>query len=179
MVCTRCKMLVKDELSRLGLTYTSVELGIADIVEDITDELKETLRGRLKLSGLELMEDKKGVLIQRIKNVIIELVHYSEEPITVKLSVHLSETLHHNYTYLANLFSEVQGITIEKYYINQRIERVKELLLYDELSLSVIATQLNYSSVAHLSAQFKKTTGFTPTQFKKLIEKRRNMLDDI
>ena len=179
MVCTRCKMLVKDELSRLGLTYTSVELGTADIVEDITDEIKETLRSRLKLSGLELMEDKKGVLIQRIKNVIIELVHYSEEPITVKLSVHLSETLHHNYTYLANLFSEVQGITIEKYYINQRIERVKELLLYDELSLSVIATQLNYSSVAHLSAQFKKTTGFTPTQFKKLIEKRRNMLDDI
>ena len=125
------------------------------------------------------MENKKGILIQKIKNVIIELVHYSEEPLAIKLSEYLSQKLNHNYTYLSNLFSEVQGITIEKYYITQRIERVKELLVYEELNLTEIARIMNYSSVAHLSTQFKKVTGLTPSHFKGLKVKRRNMLDDL
>lgn len=179
MVCTRCKMLVKDELSRLGLAFNAVELGSADLVEDISPEQKQSLREALLRSGLELMDDKKGILIQKIKNIIVELVHYKEEPLTIKLSEYLSQKLNRNYTYLANLFSEVQGITIEKYYITQRIERVKELLVYDELSLTEIARLMNYSNVAHLSTQFKKVTGLTPSHFKGLKVKRRNMLDDL
>lgn len=179
MVCTRCKMLVKDELSRLGLAFNTVELGYADLIEDINSEKKDLLYNALLRSGLELLDDKKGVLIQKIKNVIIELVHYSEEPLVFKLSEYLSQKLNHNYSYLANIFSEVQGITIEKYYITQRIERVKELLMYDELSLTEIARLMNYSNVAHLSTQFKKVTGLTPSYFKGLKEKRRGTLEDL
>jgi len=179
MVCIRCKMVVKDELTKLGLHYTLVELGEADIIENITDELREKISASLLRSGLELMDDKKSILIQKIKNVIIELVHYSDEPLSVNLSVYLSRQLQHDYTYLANLFTEVQGTTIEKFFIAHKIEKVKELLVYNELNLTEIAFQMHYSSVAHISAQFKKVTGLTPTYFKKLKDKRRSMLDDI
>jgi AraC-like DNA-binding protein len=179
MVCIRCKMVVKEELKKLGLQYTVVELGEADILEDISGEQQEQFKTALLKAGLELMDDKKSVLIQKIKNVIVELVHYSDEPLTINLSDHLSQQLDHNYTYLANLFSEVQGTTIEKFYITHKIERVKELLVYNELNLTEIAYQMHYSSVAHLSAQFKKVTGLTPSHFKKLKDKRRDMLDNL
>jgi YesN/AraC family two-component response regulator len=179
MVCIRCKMLVKEELTKLGIQYTSVELGEADISSPFTIELHDQLRDALLRSGLELMDDKKSVLIQRIKNVIVEMVHYTEEPLIVNFSVFLSDQLQHDYTYMANLFSEVQGTTIEKFIIAHKIERVKELLVYNELTLTEIAYQMHYSSVAHLSAQFKKTTGLTPSHFKQLKEKRRNMLEDV
>ena len=179
MVCIRCKMVVKEELTKLGLHYVSVELGEAEVRENISIEQKDQIRAALLRSGLELMDDKKSVLIQKIKNVIIELVHYSEEPLTINFSEYLSRKLNHDYTYLANLFSEVQGTTIEKFLIAHKIERVKELLVYDELNLTEIAYQMHYSSVAHLSAQFKKVTGLTPSHFKQLKSKRRSMLDDM
>ncbi len=179
MVCIRCKMAVKDELKRLGLHPVVVELGEAEISEELNEGELELVRAGLLRYGLELMEDKKSVLIQKIKNIIVELVHYSEEPLVVNLSEYLRVKLDHNYTYLANLFSLVQGTTIEKYYISHKIERVKELLVYNELSLSEIAYLMHYSSVAHLSAQFKKMTGLTPSHFKQLREKRRKMLEDL
>lgn len=179
MVCIRCKMVVKDEISKLGLHYAFVELGEAEILEDITPEQQEQFKVALLRSGLELMDDKKSVLIQKIKNVIIELVHYSEEPLVVNFSVYLSEKLNYDYTYLANLFSEVQGTTIEKFLIAHRIERVKELLVYNELNLTEIAYQMHYSSVAHLSTQFKRVTGLTPSHFKQLKDKRRTVLETV
>ena len=179
MVCIRCKMVVRDELSKLGLHYTTVELGEADIVETISQEQHDLVKAALLRQGLELMDDKKSVLIQKIKNVIVELVHYTEEPLRVKFSEYLSQKLNHDYTYMANLFSEVQGITIEKFIISHKIERVKELLVYNELNLTEIANLMHYSSVAHLSAQFKKITGLTPSHFRQLKEKRRSMLDDV
>lgn len=179
MVCIRCKMVVKEELTKLGIQYTTVDLGEADITTEFTTELHDQFRDALLRSGLELMDDKKSVLIQRIKNVIVELVHYSEEPLIVNFSVYLSDQLKHDYTYMANLFSEVTGTTIEKFIIAHKIERVKELLVYNELNLTEIAYLMHYSSVAHLSAQFKKVTGLTPSHFKKLKEKRRNMLEDV
>ena len=179
MVCIRCKMVVKEELTKLGLHYTSVELGEAEILEKISVEQHDQFKIALLKSGLELMDDKKSVLIQRIKNVIIEMVHYSEEPLVVNFSEFLSQKLDHDYTYLANLFSEVQGTTIEKFIIAHKIERVKELLVYNELNLTEIAYRMHYSSVAHLSAQFKKVTGLTPSHFKQLKDKRRNMLDNV
>ena len=179
MVCIRCKMVVKDELTRLGLSYVSVELGEAELVENISSDMRNRIRAALLKSGLELMDDKKSVLIQKIKNVVVELVHYSEEPLTVNFSEFLSKKLSHDYTYLANLFSEVQGTTIEQFIIAHKIEKVKELLVYNEFNLTEIAYQMHYSSVAHLSTQFKKVTGLTPSHFKKLRDKRRNMLEDI
>src|SRR5579859_2250052 len=179
MVCVRCKMVVKEELSKLGLLYTSVELGEAEVPETITASQLDQLRVALLRSGLEVIDDKKSVIIQKIKNVIVELVHYSEEPLVVNLSVFLSEKLNYDYTYLANLFSEVQGTTIEKFMISHKIERVKELLVYNELSLTEIAYQMHYSSVAHLSTQFKKVTGLTPSYFKQLKDKRRSMLESL
>jgi AraC-like DNA-binding protein len=179
MVCIRCKIVVKEELTKLGLHYVYVELGEVEIQENISTEQLDQFRAALLKSGLLLMDDKKSVLIQRIKNVIIELVHYSEEPLSVNFSDYLSQKLDHDYTYLANLFSEVQGTTIEKFLIVHKIERVKELLVYDELTLTEIAYRMHYSSVAHLSAQFKKITGLTPSHFKKLKYKRRSMLDSI
>ncbi len=179
MVCIRCKIVVKDELTKLGLHYTTVELGEAEIMENISAIQYGQLHTALLKSGLELMDDKKSVLIQRIKNVIVELVHYSEEPLAINLSVYLSQQLKHDYTYLANHFSEVQGTTIEKFFIAHKIERVKELLVYNELTLTEIAYKMHYSSVAHLSAQFKKVTGLTPSHFKKLKDKRRSMLEDM
>jgi AraC-like DNA-binding protein len=179
MVSIRCKMLVKAELSRLGLHYTTVELGEADIMEDINQEQRNQLNRALKKAGLELMDDKKAMLVERIKNVIVEMIHYSDEPPLTKYSVYLCEKLNYDYTYLANLFSEVRGITIEHFIIIHKIERVKELLVYDDLNLTEIAEKLHYSSVGHLSNQFKKTTGLTPSHFKKLKQKRRSNLESL
>ena len=179
MVCIRCKMVVKAELEKLGLHYILVELGEAEIMEDISTEQHDQFKVALLKSGLEVLDDKKSVLIQKIKNVIVELIHYSEEPLAINFSDHLSQKLNHNYTYLANLFSEVQGTTIEKFIIAHKIERVKELLVYNELNLTEIAYLMHYSSVAHLSAQFKKVTGLTPSHFKQLREKRLTMLENL
>lgn len=179
MVCIRCKMVVKDELKKLGLHYIVVELGEVEILEDISNEQHELFKVALLKSGLELLDDKKSVLIQKIKNIIVELVHYSEEPLAVKFSGYLSQKLNYDYTYLANLFSEVQGTTIEKFLIAHKIERVKELLVYDELNLTEIAYLMHYSSVAHLSTQFKKVTGLTPSYFKQLKDKRRSTLENV
>ena len=179
MVCIRCKMVVEEELAKLGIRFTTVELGEVELIEDISAEQHTQIKTALLKSGLELMDNKKSILIQRIKNVIIELVHYSEEPLTVNFSEYLSQKLTYDYTYLANLFSEVQGTTIEKFLIAHKIERVKELLVYNELNLTEIAYRMHYSSVAHLSAQFKRVTGLTPSHFKQLKEKRRSMLDEM
>ncbi len=179
MVCIRCKMVVKSELEKLGLHYTIVELGEAEIREDISTEQLDRLSVALKKGGLELMDDKKSILVEKIKTIIIELVHYTNEQIKINLSDYLSEKLDHNYTYLANLFSEVKGTTIEKFYLTHKIEKVKELLVYDELNLSEIAYKLHYSSVAHLSNQFKKMTGLTPSHFKNLKHKKRSALENV
>jgi len=172
-------MVVKTELAKLGINHAVVELGEVEIFDDMTTKQSDLLKVALLKSGLELMDDKKSVLIQRIKNVIVELAHYSEEPLQMKFSEFLSQKLNHDYTYLANLFSEVQGTTIEQFYISHKIERVKELLVYDELNLTEIAYLMHYSSVSHLSTQFKKVTGLTPSYFKGLKNKRRNMLENL
>jgi AraC-like DNA-binding protein len=172
-------MVVREELSKLGLQCTVVELGEAEVMGTVSDGQRDQIRTALLRSGLELMDDKKSVLIQKIKTVIIELVHYSEEPLAVNFSEYLSHKLGYDYTYLANLFSEVQGTTIEKFIITHKIERVKELLVYNELTLTEIAYRMHYSSVAHLSTQFKKVTGLTPSHFKQLKDKRRSMLEDV
>jgi AraC-like DNA-binding protein len=172
-------MVVKAELEKLGLKYVYVRIGEADIIGDVQPKQLDQLKTGLKKAGLVLMDDKKSVLVEKIKSAIIELVHYSEDQIKVNLSDFLSEKLNYNYTYLANLFSEVKGITIEKFYLTHKIERVKELIVYDELTLSEIAYRMNYSSVAHLSNQFKKFTGLTPTHFKMLKSKRRNTLENV
>ena len=176
MVCTRCKIVVKSEIEKLGLHFTTVELGEAEIIEDISADQFHLLGASLKKTGLELMDDKKSILVEKIKTTIIELIHYTDEQIKTNLSDYLSEKLNYNYTYLANLFSEVKGTTIEKFYLAHKIERVKELLVYDELNLTEIADKLHYSSVAHLSNQFKKMTGLTPSHFKNLKYKRRSAL---
>jgi AraC-like DNA-binding protein len=179
MVSIRCKMLVKAELNKLGIRYKTVELGEAEIDEDISPKQREELDLALKRSGIELMDDKKSILIERIKNVIVEQVHYTEEPLEINLSEFLSQKLKRDYTYLANLFSESQGITIEHFHIMHKIERVKELLVYDELNITEIAWKMGYSSVAHLSNQFKKMTGLTPSFFRKIKDKKRGTLEDI
>ena len=179
MVCIRCKMVVKSELEKLGVQKVRIELGEAEIFEDISTEQLDQLNINLKKVELELMDDKKSILVEKIKMIIIELVHYTDEQIKVNLSDYLSEKLNYNYTYLANLFSEVKGTTIEKFYLHHKIERVKELLVYNELNLSEIAYKLNYSSVAHLSNQFKKITGLTPSHFKNLKQKRQSPLENL
>jgi AraC-like DNA-binding protein len=173
-------MVVKSELDKLDLHYGIIELGEVDIFENITEKQRKLLKVGLLKSGLELMDDKKAVLIEKIKNIIVEMVHYADEGPPHHVSDYISKKLNLDYTYLANLFSEVTGITIEHYVIAHKIERVKELLLYDELSLTEISYKLNYSSVAHLSNQFKKVTGLTPSYFKKLKQhKMRIMLEDV
>ena len=179
MVCIRCKMVVKSELEKLGLHFISVDLGEVEILENISPEHLSQFNEGLKKSGLELMDDKKSLLIEKIKICIVELVHYSDEQLKVNLSDYLSEKLNFDYTYLANLFSEVEGKTIEKFFIAHKIEKAKELLVYDELNLTEIADKLHYSSVAHLSNQFKRITGLTPSHFKKLKHKRRIALEDV
>ena len=179
MVSTRCKMAVKEELKKLGLHFIVVELGEVEVMESLNVEQREELKAGLLEAGLELMDDKRAVLIEKIKNAIIEMVHYSDEPIKVNFSDYLSEKLKHDYTYLANLFSEVQGTTIEHFIIDHKIERIKELIIYDELNITEIAWKMNYSSVAHLSNQFKKVTGLSPSHFKQMKVKRRNQIEDI
>ena len=179
MVSIRCKVIVKDELEKLGLHYTLLDLGEVDIKENISPDQLEQFANALKKTGLELMEDKKAILIERIKNVIVEMIHYSDEALKINFSDYLSEKLNHDYTYLANLFSEVESTTIEHFIIKHKIERVKELLIYDELTLTEISYRLHYSSVAHLSNQFKKITGLTPTFFKNLRHKKLKGLDTL
>jgi YesN/AraC family two-component response regulator len=179
MVCIRCQMAVKSELEKLGLHHTRVELGETEIMEELSAEQRDILSTSLKKIGLELLDDKKNIMVEKIKTIIIQLVHYNEDQIKTNLSDYLSEKLNHNYTYLSNLFSEIKGTTIEKYYLSNKIERVKELLVYDELNLTEIAWKLHYSSVAHLSNQFKKITGLTPSHFKNLKYKRRNALGNV
>jgi len=179
MVSNRCKMFVKDELKQLGLHFVVVDLGEVDLMEELTPEQKSILSKRLLLSGLELMDDKKAILIERIKNTIITMVFNTDELMKTNFSVYLSEKLDYDYTYLSNVFSEVQGTTIAQFVILHKIERIKELIIYDELSISEIAWKMNYSSVAHLSNQFKKMTGLTPSTFKNLRTKTRTSVEDI
>ncbi len=179
MVSNRCKMMVKDELRKLGLHFIIVDLGVVDIMETISSETRQQLKAGLLESGLELMDDKRAIMIEKIKNVIVELVHHNEEPLKITFSDYLSEKLNQNYTSLANLFSEVQGTTIEQFLILHKVERIKELIIYDELSITEIAWKMNYSSVAHLSTQFKKVSGLTPSHFKKLKDKRRSPIEEV
>lgn len=177
MVCGRCKMVVQAEIEKLGLHPIAVNLGEVDLAENLSDEQKNALSQVLQSFGFELIDDKKSRTIERIKNLIIDVVHHRDNDLRTNLSHHLSEDLGQEYSALSNLFSEVEGTTIEQYFIAQKIEKVKELLMYNELSLSEIAWQLNYSSVAHLSNQFKKITGFTPTYFRQLKDKKRKQID--
>ncbi len=179
MVSLRCKMVVKEELKKLGLKYIAIDLGSVEIHEDITQDQQEKLKENLLKSGLELMDDEKAILIEKIKNVIVEMIHYADELPQIKNSIYISEKLQYDYTYLSNLFAETTGITIEHYIIAHKIERVKELLIYNELNLTEISYLLNYSSVAHLSNQFKKVTGLTPTFYKQLKHKRKNTLESL
>lgn len=179
MVSLRCKMVVKQELQKLGLHYVNVDLGTVEILENITENQKTQLGKNLKAFGLILLDKKRNIIIEKIKAVIIEMIHYSDELPNVNYSDYISEKLGYDYTYLANTFSEVKGITIQQYIIVNKIERVKELLMYDELNLTEISYKLHYSSVAHLSNQFKKVTGLTPTYFKGLKKKRLKNLEDL
>jgi AraC-like DNA-binding protein len=179
MVSARCKMAVKEELRKLGLHFILVDLGEVEIMEDISAEQRQQIKIALLNSGLELMDDKKGVLMEKIKTIIIQMVHHTEEIIKTNFSVFLSEKLNHNYTYLANQFSEIHGTTIEQFIISHKIERVKELIIYGELNITEIAWKMNYSSVAHLSTQFKKATGLSPSHFKQLRNKRRTPIEEI
>jgi YesN/AraC family two-component response regulator len=174
MVSIRCKMIVQEELKKLGLHSVFINLGEAEILENITKQQRKQLENVLLKSGLELIDDKKAILIEKIKSVIIEMIFYSDEPPKTNLSDLLNKKLNYNYTYLSNFFCESQGMNIEHFVILLKIERAKEFILYDELNFSEIAYRLNYSSVAHLSMQFKKITGLTPSYFKKL--KRKSMV---
>jgi len=172
-------MMVKEELKKLGLHYVFVDLGMIEILEDITEEQREKLKKNLKKSGLELLDDKRQILIDKIKTVIIEMIHHSDEIPQVNYSDYISEKIGMDYTYLSNIFSEVKGITIQQFIISHKIEKAKELILYDELNLTEISQKLHYSSVAHLSNQFKKITGLTPSFFKQLKKKRMVNLEDL
>ncbi len=179
MVTIRCKMIVKAALEKLDIGCLKVELGEVELKENISAEKKNLLKKELYTYGLELMDDRKSILIEKVKKVIIEMIHYSDELPKINFSVFISEKLNYDYTYLANLFSEVQGITIEHYIIMNKIERVKELIVYDEMNLTQIAFLMQYSSVAHLSKQFKKITGLTPSFFKKIKDKRRGGIENV
>jgi AraC-like DNA-binding protein len=170
---------VKDELKKLGLHFMMVDLGEVEIMENITDPMREKVKNALHASGFELIDDKRAILIEKIKNTIIEMVHHSDQLIKINFSNFLSEKLNHDYTYLANLFSEVQGTTIEQFIISHKIERIKELIIYGEQNITEIAWKMNYSSVAHLSNQFKKVTGLSPSHFKQLKDKRRSPIEDV
>ncbi|MDY0987541.1 AraC family transcriptional regulator [Flavobacterium sp. CFBP9031] len=179
MVCSRCKMVVKSEFEKLGLPTISVELGEVELEKEISDEQKEVLLENLQVLGFDLIDDKKTKTVERIKNLIVDLVHHKNNELKINLSDYLAENLNQDYNSLSNLFSEIENTTIEKYFISQKIEKVKELLIYNELSLSEIADILNYSNVAHLSNQFKKITGFTPTSFKQSKDKMRIQIENI
>jgi len=179
MVSLRCKLMVKDELEKLGLHYVVLDLGMVEVMEEITPQQHEELRVNLLKSGLELLNNQKRILIEKIKNVIVEMIHYSEDLPKMNYSEYISAKLNYDYDYLSNIFSEVKGVTIQQFIIIHKIEKVKELLLYDELNLTEIAHRLHYSSVAHLSNQFKKVTGLSPSFYKQLQQKRRDNLENI
>lgn len=177
MVSLRCKIVVKEELERLGLTATRVELGEVELRSRVSDDVLNQLRKNLAACGLELLEDRTSILIERIKSAVIEMIHYSDEAPKVNYSDYISEKLNYDYTYLSNVFSKVKGITIQQFIIMNKIERVKELLMYGEFNLTEISYKLDYSSVAHLSNQFKKITGLTPSVFKQQAEYGRRELE--
>lgn len=179
MVSIRCKMVVKAELEKLNLGHKNLELGEVELEKEISEQQRDALRTALLSYGLVLMEDKRSILVEKIKTIIIEMVHYSDELPDVNYSVYISNKLHYNYTYLANLFADVKGTTIEHFIIMHKIERIKELIIYGELSLTEIASLMHYSSIAHLSKQFKKITGLSPSHFKQLKYKRRNPIEDL
>ena len=179
MVSIRCQMVVKSELEKLGINHTKIELGEVEVIDKVSKDQLYSLDAALKLTGLELMYDNKLILVEKIKTIIIELIHNSEGQLKINLSDFMSEKLNHNFTYLSNLFSEVKGTTIEQYTLSHKIEKVKELLVYDDLNLTEIAWKMNYSSVSHLSNQFKKMTGLTPSHFKNLKHKKRISLEDL
>ena len=179
MVCNRCKMAVLDELEKAGLHSLNVQLGEVEIKENLNSDKLHQLDTALKSLGFEIIDNPKSQLIEKIKNYIIEMIHHNDENVPINLSAQLSQHLHYDYNYLSNLFSEVEGVTIEKYFIAQKIEKVKELLKYEELTLSQIADKLNYSSVAYLSNQFKKQTGLSPSFYKSLKQNRRKNIDDL
>lgn len=179
MVCARCNMVVKSELEKLGLQTISVELGEVKLQDVITENQKEILLKNLQSLGFDLIDDKKSKTIEKIKTLIVDLVHHKNGELKTNLSDYLADNLNQDYNSLSNLFSEIENTTIEKYFICQKIEKVKELLIYNELSLSEIADLLNYSNVAHLSNQFKKVTSFTPTHFKQLKDKKRIYIENL
>jgi len=180
MVCDRCIMVVRQQLDEAGLTYRNVKLGEVELTQEPNERQVKTLREKLSLLGFELLDDKRAALVEKIKSIIIDLIHRHEDvELNMKLSVLLKEKLQMDYHYLTTLFSSIEGVTIEKYVILQRIERAKELLIYDELSLNEISYKLGYSSVQHLSQQFKNITGFTPSHFKQLKENKRKPLDKL
>lgn len=180
MVCNRCIKVVKDEFEKLDLKIETIELGKVCISSQLNEAKLSEIREMLDENGFELIDDKKSKLIDRIKTLVINMIHYQKEvSVSINSSDFISREIGYDYSYLSNLFSSVEGITIEKYIINQKIEKVKELLFYNELTLNEIAIQLGYSSVQHLSNQFKKITGFTPSHFKKLKENKRKPLDEV
>jgi AraC-like DNA-binding protein len=179
MISNRCKLAVKEELTKLGLHFVVVDLGEVEIMEDMTPEQYQQLQLGLMSAGLELMDDKRAVLIERIINIITEMIHHTGALPKVNYSEYISEKLNYDYTYLSNLFSQVKGITIQQFIIVNKIEKVKELLLYDELNLTEISYKMHYSSVAHLSNQFKKITGITPSNYKLLKDKGRKSIEEI
>ena len=179
MVSIRCKMILKQELENLGLDYRSIELGEVEITRTLEPYEIEKLKIALLKSGLELMDDKKAIWIEKVKNVVIEMIHYSDELPKQKNSVYISQKIHLNYNQISSLFSETTGITLEHYIIVHKIEKAKELILYDELNLSEIADKLGYKNVSHLSSQFKTITGNTPSFYKHLKYKRRTPLEDL
>ena len=172
-------MMVKSELQKLGLKYNHIELGEVEIIGKLSVQKHDRLKAALHKSGLELMDDKKAILVEKIKNVIVEMVHYSDEIPKTNFSEYLSEKLNQDYTQMSTIFSQTKGITIEHYITLHKIEKVKELLIYDELNLSEIAWKMHYSSVSHLSNQFKRVTGLTPTFFKVLKHRRRISLESL
>lgn len=179
MVSERCKLIVKSELLKLGLHHVMVDIGEVEIMETLSAEQQESLNSNLRKTGLLLISDKKSILLEKIKNIIIDLVYYAEKPPKTNFSDYLSEKLDYDYTYMANLFSETQNTSIEQYIINLKIERVKELLIYDELNISEIADKMHYSSLSHLSSQFKKITGLTPSYYKRLRNNRRKPIENV
>lgn len=179
MVSLRCKLMVEEKLKKVKIPYRSVDLGVVETMKDISPEQHNQLKALLLESGLDLLDDKKSILIERIKNAVVEMIHYSDDLPKVNFSDYLSEKLGYDYTYLSNIFSEVKGVTLQNYIIMHRIEKVKELLLYDDLNLTEISYKLQYSSVAHLSNQFKKVTGLSPSFYKLLKQKRSMNLENI
>jgi AraC-like DNA-binding protein len=179
MVSHRCKLKVKEELKKLNIKYVVVDLGVVEIFKNISPEMRELLMVNLKKSGLELLDDKRSIIIERIQNAVVQMIHFSDELPKINFSAYISEKVELDYTYLSNIFAEVRGITLQNFIIMHKIEKVKELLFYDELNLSEISYRLQYSSVAHLSAQFKKITGLTPSFYKHLKKNRTVNLENI